>query len=117
MAPRQANSFSKGRGVGCWGLAVERYLRAGQGHNQRDPRNTDNSPHSKLSGGPWVNVVVLMQMAMITVSSYAGSTVTETGGPGHAGHGSWEFLLRKRPTLGFCPWEGSETGLRSGGFL
>lgn len=30
----------------------------------------------------WVNVVVLMQMAMIIVSSYGGSTVTETGGHG-----------------------------------
>lgn len=34
-AQRQANSFSKGHGVGCWWFAVERYFRFGQGHNQR----------------------------------------------------------------------------------
>lgn len=31
----------------------------------------------------WVNVVVFMQMVMIIVSSYGGSTVTETGSLGH----------------------------------
>lgn len=33
--------------------------------------------------GPWVNVFVLMQIVMITVSSYGGPAVTETGGTGH----------------------------------
>lgn len=70
-------------GVGCWGFVVETYLRAGQGHSQRYPWNTNNSSHSKPSGNPWVSVVMLMQMVMITVASYGGSTVTETGGSGH----------------------------------
>lgn len=45
--------------------------------------------------GPWVNVVVLMQIVMITVSSYGGSAVTETGSLRHDRLSPCESLFRK----------------------
>lgn len=37
----------------CWWFVVERYSRVGQGHNQRGPWNTNNSPHWKQGATPW----------------------------------------------------------------
>lgn len=71
---------------------------------------------------PWVNVVVLMQMVMIMVSSYGGSTVAETEAVwGMASSESCEFLLGKS-SLASDAGESSEMGappffgLRSDGF-
>lgn len=49
--------------------------------------------------GPQVNVVVLMQMIVITVSSYRGSVVTETGGPGHGRRGVFVSSCWEKHTL------------------
>ena len=72
--------------------------------------------------GPWVSVVVLMQIVMITVSSYGGSAVTETGSLRHDQLRVLVSPCSGKYTLVSCPRELSEMevlrffGLRSDGF-
>lgn len=110
LGQRQANSFSKGQGG--W-LLVMRCCKISQGWSRpqsRDPLGTQIIPLiQNWHPGPWVNVVVLMQMEMIIASSYEGSAVAEPGGTGVAGSESPEFLLRKAHTGILCKgikWNG-----------
>lgn len=80
--PRQANSFSKGHGVGCW-WSLLKDISGLVKATIRDASGVQIIPLiQSWQPGWWVNVVVLMQMVMIIVSSYRGQ-LWETGGMGH----------------------------------
>lgn len=96
LAQQQANSFSKGHGVACWWFAVERYLRAGQGHIKDACRIQIIPFIQNWQPQLWVKAVVLMQMAMITVSNYGKVNCGRARGwVGHSQLQVFELVLGK----------------------